>query len=47
MRHRPTDAVFSQNGTALYVVDLGNVSYTTGGLVTTATCSAYLSRYVR
>ena len=24
---RPTDVVFSQNGTALYVVDWGNLSY--------------------
>jgi glucose/arabinose dehydrogenase len=32
---RPTDAVFSQNGTALYVVDWGNVSFTINGPVTT------------
>jgi hypothetical protein len=31
---RPTDAVFGQNGIALYVLDWGNVSYTTSGPVT-------------
>jgi glucose/arabinose dehydrogenase len=32
---RPTDVVFSQNGTALYVVDWGNLSFTNTGPVTT------------
>jgi hypothetical protein len=31
---RPTDPLFSQNGTALYIVDWGNVSFTTSGPVT-------------
>ena len=31
---RPTDVVFSQNGTALYIVDWGNVSFTNTGPVT-------------
>jgi glucose/arabinose dehydrogenase len=32
---RPTDIVFSQNGTALYIVDWGNVSFTNTGPNTT------------
>lgn len=31
---RPTDPLFSQNGTALYIVDWGDVSFTTSGPVT-------------
>jgi hypothetical protein len=32
---RPTDVVFSQNGTALYIIDWGNVTFTKTGPVTT------------